>query len=106
MKVHLNESVSQVNTFAINENEEDEEDIYDKSVNASSGNDSEFHSRNSKVYLIIIYLAHCLFLLTEHFKMILKTLNEEKRFLKIFIIRVIQVKYQDTMTRIYIQIRG
>ena len=86
MKVHLNESVSQVNTFAINENEEDEEDIYDKSVNASSGNDSEFHSRNSKVYLIIIHLARCFSLLIGYFKMTSEILNERKKFLKIFII--------------------
>ena len=28
MKVHSNKSISQINAFAINENEEDEEDIY------------------------------------------------------------------------------
>ena len=85
MKVRFNESVSQVNAFAINENEEDEEDIYSKSFSAPSGNDSEFHSRNSKVYLIVTHLARYLSLLTEHFKMISETLNERKKFLKIFI---------------------
>ena len=86
MKVHLNESVSQVNAFAINENEKDEEDIYDKFFNVSFSNDSEFHSRNSKIYLIIIHFTHYLSLLTEYFKMILEILNEKKKFLKIFII--------------------
>ena len=86
MKVHPNESVSQVNAFAINENEEDEKDIYDKSFNVSFDNDSEFHSRNSKVYLIITHLACCFSLLTGYFKMISETLNEGKKFLKIFII--------------------
>ena len=86
MKVRFNESVSQVNAFAINENEEDEEDIYDKSFSTFFDNDSKFHSRNSKVYSIITHFAHYLFLLTEYFKMILETFNERKKFLKIFII--------------------
>ena len=86
MKVHLNESVSQVNAFAINENEEDEEDIYGKPFNASSGSGSEFHSRNSKAYPIVTHLARCLSLLTGHFKMTSETLNEGKKFLKVFII--------------------
>src|SRR5947207_2024025 len=104
MEVRPNESVSQVNTFAINENEEDEENIYDKPFSAPSGSGSEFHSRNSKVYPIVTHLTRCLPLLAGHFKMTLETLNERKRFLKVFITRVIQVKYQDTMARIYIQI--
>ena len=86
MKVRPNESVSQVNTFAINENEEDEEDIYDKSFSAPSGSGSEFHSRNSKAYPIVTHLARCFSLLTGYFKMISETLNEGKKFLKIFII--------------------
>ena len=86
MEVHLNKSVSQVNAFAINENEEDEEDIYGKPFNAPSGSGSEFHSRNSKAYPIVTHLARCLPLLTGHFKMTSETLNEEKKFLKVFII--------------------
>ena len=86
MKIHFNKSISQVNAFAINENEEDEEDIYGKSFSASFDSGSEFHSRNSKAYPIITHLAHCLSLLIEYFKMTSETLNEEKKFLKIFII--------------------
>ncbi len=106
MEVCPNESVSQVSAFAINENEEDEEDIYGESFNVPSGNSSEFRSRNSKVYLMVTHLARCLSLLAGHFKMTPETLNEGKRFLKIFIILIIQVKYQGTMAQIYIQIRG
>src|SRR5438046_10700896 len=99
MEVHLNESVSQVSAFAINENEEDEEDIYSESFNVPSGNSSEFRSRNSKAYPIITHLTHCLPFLAGHFKMTAETLNEGKRFLKGFIILVIQAKYQGTMAR-------
>jgi hypothetical protein len=106
MEVRPNESVSQVNAFAINENEEDEEDIHGESFNVPSGNSSEFHSRNSKAYPTVTHLARCLPLLTGHFKMTPETLNEGKRFLKVFIILVIQAKYQGTMARICIQIRG
>ena len=86
MKIHFNESISQVNIFIINKNKEDEKDIYDKSFNISFDNDSEFHFRNSKVYLIITHFTHCFLLLTEYFKMISEILNERKKFLKIFII--------------------
>ena len=86
MEVRPNESVSQVNAFAINENEEDEEDIYGKPFSASSGSGSEFHSRNSKAYPVVTHLARCLSLLTGHFKMTSETLNEGKKFLKVFII--------------------
>ena len=106
MEVRPNESVSQVSAFAINENEEDEEDIYGESFNVPSGNSSEFRSRNSKAYPTVTHLARCPPLLAGHFKMTPETLNEGKRFLKVFIILVIQAKYQGTMARIYIQIRG
>ena len=79
---------------------------YGESFNVPSGNSSEFRSRNSKAYPTVTHLARCLPLLAGHFKMTPETLNEGKRFLKVFIILVIQAKYQGTMARIYIQIRG
>ena len=106
MEVRPNESVSQVSAFAINENEEDEEDIYGEPFSVHPGSSSEFRSRNSKAYPTVTHLARCLPLLAGHFKMTPETLNEGKRFPKVFIILVIQAKYQGTMARIYIQIRG
>jgi len=75
MEVRPNESVSQVSAFAINENEEDEEDIYSESFNVPSGNSSEFRSRNSKAYPTVTHLARCLPLLAGHFKMTPETLK-------------------------------
>jgi hypothetical protein len=103
-EVHPNESISQISVFAINENEEDEEDIYDESSNVHPGSSSEFHSRNSKTYPIITLPIRCLSLLAGYFKMTSETLNEGKRFLKVFIIRIIHAKYQGTVARIYMQI--
>lgn len=105
-EVRPNESISQVSALPVNENEEDEEDIYGESFSVPPGSSSEFRSRNSKAYPAVTHLAHCLPLLAGHFKMTPDTLNEGKRFLKVFITRIIQAKYQGTMARICIQIRG
>src|SRR5947207_2147866 len=93
-EVHPNESVSEVSAFAVNENEENEEDIYDESFTVPPGSSSEFRSRNSKAYPTITHLARCPSLLAGHFKMTLETLNEEKRLLKALTILVIQAKHQ------------
>jgi len=96
MEVRPNESVSQVSVFAVNENKEDEEDIHSEPFTIHPGSSSEFHSSNFKAYPIITHLIHCP-LLAGHFKMTLKTLNEEKRLLKTLIILVIKAKYQGIM---------
>lgn len=106
MEVGSNESISQVSTFAVNENEEGEEDIYGESFSVPPGSSSEFRSRNFKAYPAITHLTRCLPLLTGHFKMTSEIFNEGKRFLKVFITWIIQTKYQGTVARIYIQIRG
>jgi hypothetical protein len=105
-EVRPNESISQVSAFAVNENEEDEEDIYGEPSSVHPGSSSEFHSRNSKTYPAVTHLARCLPLLAGHFKMTPETLNEGRRFLKVFTTRVIHAKYQGTVARIYIQIQG
>ena len=92
-----NESISQVSAFAVNENAEDEEDIYGEPFSVPPGSSSDFRSRNSKAYPAVTYLARCLPLLAGHFKMTPETLNEGKRFLKVFTTRVIQAKYQGTV---------
>ena len=96
-EVRPNESISQVSAFAVNENEEDEEDIYGEPSSVHPGSSSEFRSSNFKAYPIITHLTHCPSLLAGHFKMTLETLNEGKTFLKILIILVIKAKYQDIM---------
>ena len=101
-EVRPNESISQVSVFAVDANEEDEEDIYGESFSVPPSSSSEFHSRNSKAYPAITHLARCLPLLAGHFKMTPDTLNEGKRFLKVFITWVTQAKYQGTVARIYI----
>ena len=108
MEVRPDESISQVSTFAVNENQEDEEDIYGEPSSVHPASSSEFRSRNCKAYPDVMDLTCCLPLLAAHFKMTPETRNEGKRFLKVFTIhdRVIQAKYQGTMARIYIQIRG
>jgi hypothetical protein len=105
-EVRLNESISQVSAFAVNKNEKDEEDIYGEPFSITPNSSSEIRSRNSKAYPTVTHLTRCLPLLAGHFKMTLDTLNEGKRFLKVFSTRIIQTKYQGTMARIYIQIRG
>ena len=105
-EVRSNESISQVSAFAVNEIEEDEEDIYGEPFSVPSGSSSEFRSRNSKAYPAVTHLTRCLPLLAGHFKMTPDTLNEGKRFLKVFTTRVIQAKYQGTVARIHRQIRG
>ena len=92
-EVRPNESISQVSAFAVSEIEEDEEDIY----GVHPGRSSEFRSRNSKSYPAVTHLARCLPLLAGHFKMTPETLNEGKRFLKVFTTRVIHAKYQGTV---------
>jgi hypothetical protein len=56
-EVRPNESISQVSDFAVNENEEDEEDIYGEPSSVHPGSSSEFHSRNSKTYPAVTHLA-------------------------------------------------
>ena len=97
------ESISQVSGFMVNKNE-DKEDIHSEPFSVPPGSNSEFHSRNSKAYPTVTHLARCLPLLAGHFKMTPETLNEGKRFLKVFTTRVIQAKYQGTLARIYLQI--
>jgi hypothetical protein len=62
-EVRPNESISQVSAFAVNEIEEDEEDIYGEPFSVQTGSSSEFHPTNLKTYLAITHLAHCLPLL-------------------------------------------
>ena len=88
-EVRPNESISQVSAFAVNENEESEEDIYGEPFSVPPGSSSEFRSRNSKAYPAVTHLAHCLSLLAGYFKMTLETVNKGKRFLKVFTTRVI-----------------
>ena len=106
VEVCPNESISQVSAFAVDENEEDKEDIYGEPFSVHPGSSSEFRSRNSKTYPAVTHLARCLPLLSGHFKMTPETLNEGKRFLKVFTTRNIHAKYEGTVARIYIQIRG
>lgn len=89
-----NESISQVSAF--NENEVDE-DLYGEPFSGPPGSGSEFHSRNSKAYPNVTHLARCLPLLAGHFKMTPETLNEGKRFLKVFTTQIIHTKYQGTL---------
>jgi len=108
MEVRPDESISQVSTFAVSENQEDEEDIYGEPSSVHPASSSEFRSRNCKAYPDVMDLTRCLPLLAAHFKMMPETLDEGKRFLKVFTIhnRVIQAKYQGTMVRIYMRFRG
>src|SRR5438046_2130989 len=96
-EVRPNKSVSQVSIFAVNGNEEDEEDIHGKPFSVPLGSSSEFPSINLKTYHTITHLARCLPLLAGHFKMTPETLNKGKRFVKVFATRVIHAKHQGAM---------
>ena len=80
-EVRPDESISQVN-----ENQDDEEDIYGEPSSVHPASGSEFRSRNPKAYPDVMDLTRCLPLLAAHFKMTTETLDKGKRFLKVFTI--------------------